>query len=1094
MRSGEVRPGLVEVGAAVGCADGVPQPEPHGRVHAQPVGLLGGEPGGRARLLAVRAGQFIAGLRHRHGVEADRELLVDAVVPIDQDVRRIAVDTRDAGERDDDARLLLDLADYGLRRRLPDLDAPPGELPEPVVDPADEQDLTGGVADRGERGGQDVLRARRARILVVLQQADHGGILGPWSDVPQADQPRRPARSQKFAGRSPAVQLMRSAVRCSRVYRGRPVRLRLSWGPAGRARSDAASVRRPDGLVGASGRSWRCRRHPSSAIGSTTAPVVLGCEGDQLRSWTSRRRAPWPTTAASDRSRPSGTPSTARPEGGLYYEELMGEEGFSSDSSLLYHRGIPSAVVDATPWELSDQSLTENRPLLPRHLKLHTLFPGEEWKRADVVTGRRLVLGNGDVRISYVAAGEASPLYRNAIGDECVYVESGSATVETVFGALPARQGDYVILPRATTHRWVPDRRRAAARLRDRGQLAHRAAQALPVAVTGSCWSTPPTASATCTGRPSRCWSTGDRRGGAGQAPRLAGDHRHPVRGADAPVRRGRLGRLPLPVHVQRRRLRADHRAGAPAAAGAPGVRGPQLRDLQLRAAQGGLPPAVGAGALLPRQRGLRRGDVLLRRGLRGAQGLRHRAGLDHAAPGRAQPRPAARGDRARRSAWSSSTSWRSWSTRSGRWSWARAAGPARTPPTPGAGRDEGPVDDRPRPRRLAVRPRQPALRGVLPARHRAARRRARRRHVVDLAAALGTDGPDSVFAAPALNPFMAQGRARWVAGPGPDHRAGRRGRPGRRGARGRRRHAAPAVRGRRLRRLLRLGAPRVEPRAAVPARRRAADCRTGSTCRSATTAAPARWSSRAPTSCGPAGQRKAPDDAGADVRPEHPAGHRGRAGLRRRRRVAARAPRSRSTRSPSTCSARCWSTTGPRATCRRGSTCRWARTWARASPPRCHRGWCRCSRWRPHGSRCPARTTRSRCPTCGSRAPWGLDVDLAVEWNGEVVSRPPYREMYWSPAQMLAHMTVNGASARTGDLFASGTISGPAKDQRGRVHRAHLGRPGTDHRQGRGAHVPGRRRRGRAVRHRPGRRRRPDRLRRGPRPDRPEPGRHAVS
>jgi fumarylacetoacetase len=62
----------------------------------------------------------------------------------------------------------------------------------------------------------------------------------------------------------------------------------------------------------------------------------------------------------------------------------------------------------------------------------------------------------------------------------------------------------------------------------------------------------------------------------------------------------------------------------------------------------------------------------------------------------------------------------------------------------------------------------------------------------------------------------------------------------------------------------------------------------------------------------------------------------------------------------------------------------------------------------------------------------WGLDIALAVEWNGEVVSRPPYRSMYWSPAQMLAHMTVNGASTRTGDLFASGTISGPAREQRG--------------------------------------------------------------
>ncbi|MEV5000135.1 fumarylacetoacetase [Nocardioides sp. LML1-1-1.1] len=65
-------------------------------------------------------------------------------------------------------------------------------------------------------------------------------------------------------------------------------------------------------------------------------------------------------------------------------------------------------------------------------------------------------------------------------------------------------------------------------------------------------------------------------------------------------------------------------------------------------------------------------------------------------------------------------------------------------------------------------------------------------------------------------------------------------------------------------------------------------------------------------------------------------------------------------------------------------------------------------------------------------RAPWGLDIDLEVELNGEVVSRPPYASMYWSPAQMLAHLTVNGAPTRTGDLFASGTISGPGKDQVG--------------------------------------------------------------
>nr|WP_227467436.1 fumarylacetoacetase [Nocardioides lijunqiniae] len=61
-----------------------------------------------------------------------------------------------------------------------------------------------------------------------------------------------------------------------------------------------------------------------------------------------------------------------------------------------------------------------------------------------------------------------------------------------------------------------------------------------------------------------------------------------------------------------------------------------------------------------------------------------------------------------------------------------------------------------------------------------------------------------------------------------------------------------------------------------------------------------------------------------------------------------------------------------------------------------------------------------------------GLDIDVEVEIDGEVVSRPPYSSMYWSPAQMLAHLTANGASLRPGDLFASGTISGPEADQRG--------------------------------------------------------------
>ena len=70
--------------------------------------------------------------------------------------------------------------------------------------------------------------------------------------------------------------------------------------------------------------------------------------------------------------------------------------------------------------------------------------------------------------------------------------------------------------------------------------------------------------------------------------------------------------------------------------------------------------------------------------------------------------------------------------------------------------------------------------------------------------------------------------------------------------------------------------------------------------------------------------------------------------------------------------------------------------------------------------------------PYLAEKEPWGLDLQLEILLNGEVLSRPPYRDTYWSPAQMLAHMTVNGASLRTGDLYASGTVSGRDAGQRG--------------------------------------------------------------
>lgn len=64
--------------------------------------------------------------------------------------------------------------------------------------------------------------------------------------------------------------------------------------------------------------------------------------------------------------------------------------------------------------------------------------------------------------------------------------------------------------------------------------------------------------------------------------------------------------------------------------------------------------------------------------------------------------------------------------------------------------------------------------------------------------------------------------------------------------------------------------------------------------------------------------------------------------------------------------------------------------------------------------------------------APSGLDLALEVKLNAGTLSQPSFRMMYWTPAQMLAHLTSGGAALRPGDLFASGTVSGPHRDERG--------------------------------------------------------------
>jgi homogentisate 1,2-dioxygenase len=141
------------------------------------------------------------------------------------------------------------------------------------------------------------------------------------------------------------------------------------------------------------------------------------------------------------------------PDGRLYAEELMGEEGFVSDSSLLYHVHPPTAIVKSEGLAdvAAEQGLAPNHPLLPRHFRTQDLPSG-----GDLVMGRQLLAGNDDVRLSVVTADAPSELYRNSTGDEAVYIRAGQARLESVYGAIDAGTGDYVIVPRGTIHRWRP--------------------------------------------------------------------------------------------------------------------------------------------------------------------------------------------------------------------------------------------------------------------------------------------------------------------------------------------------------------------------------------------------------------------------------------------------------------------------------------------------------------------------------------------------------------------------------------------------------------------------------------------------------------
>ena len=142
-----------------------------------------------------------------------------------------------------------------------------------------------------------------------------------------------------------------------------------------------------------------------------------------------------------------------RPDGGLYAEELMGHEGFVGTSSLLYHTHPPTTVKSARKvrdvvWEADDDTSL-------RHRHFHT---AQARKGGSPTLDRVPMLFNHDVAMLYVEPSVVDThFYRNSQADEVVYVAEGQGVLESVFGDLPYKPGDYVVIHRNILHRWRLD-------------------------------------------------------------------------------------------------------------------------------------------------------------------------------------------------------------------------------------------------------------------------------------------------------------------------------------------------------------------------------------------------------------------------------------------------------------------------------------------------------------------------------------------------------------------------------------------------------------------------------------------------------------
>jgi homogentisate 1,2-dioxygenase len=159
-----------------------------------------------------------------------------------------------------------------------------------------------------------------------------------------------------------------------------------------------------------------------------------------------------PSYASAGRLPPKRHIQFRRPDGGLYAEELLSTKGFESVYSLLYHLRPPTATLEVRPWERPAVVFEANDPVRSRHFRTM-----QNDKPGNAVDARTPLLGNDDLLLSVADVDRPMEFfYRNAGGDELIFVHTGSGVLETPYGDLPYRDHDYLIVPTGTTYRLQP--------------------------------------------------------------------------------------------------------------------------------------------------------------------------------------------------------------------------------------------------------------------------------------------------------------------------------------------------------------------------------------------------------------------------------------------------------------------------------------------------------------------------------------------------------------------------------------------------------------------------------------------------------------